>query len=147
VLFSKHYEVLQIQKCYQQKKKKSKLRMTFPTQLILDWRRQTQEERSNLIYLCTPSNWCNLAHTRCSINVWWWGPQKRMISFHSFPPLVHLAPFTTQLSKCRLTTALQTFACIQSSGLWIAYMCLVILALPTSSASSLNTPHPLLPTH
>lgn len=71
-----------------------------------------------------------------------------MISFHSFPPLVHLAPFTTQsYQNAHLTTAFQTFACIQSRGLWTAYVRLVILALPTSSASSLNTPHPLRPTH
>lgn len=75
-------------------KKKSKLRMTFPNQFILDWRRQTQEKWSNLIYLRTPSNWCHLAHTRCSINLWWRGPQKE------WSPLVHPAPFTIELSKC-----------------------------------------------
>lgn len=68
--------------------------MTFPTQFILDWRRQTQEKWSNLIYLRTPSNWCHLAHTRCSINLWWQEPQKE------WSPLVHPAPFTIELSEC-----------------------------------------------
>ena len=54
-------------------------------------------------------------------------------------------PSIQNYQNAHLTTAHQTFACIQSSGLWIAYMCLVILALPTSSASSLNTPPPYLP--
>lgn len=67
------------------------------------------------------------------------------VSIHSlFYSILHTS-LKRAIKMPALATAFQTFACMYSMVLWVAYELLMTLALLTSSASSLNTPYPVLP--